>query len=186
MFVLIITDILSFVNSKVTIYLIYLDILSFLYLTSMIYCITRGSYIMVDVSYKRLKKLRKEKGDTQAEIAEALGVNAKTISRWESGKTELKKVHIQALAEYFGVNIGYLLGVDDEPFMPLEKFLKSTDGIGVDKDGITLLDKEDVRKSDERITELAFLVKEINEKVNNLSYEDVRLIHELTSRLSDK
>lgn len=141
----------------------------------------------------RLKELRKANNFSQKDFFERivkielkLDVTLRTYQNWENPNNEIKSKPAQKLAEYFGVNIGYLLGVDDEPFMPLEKFLKSTDGIGVDKDGITLLDKEDVRKSDERITKLALLVNEINEKVNNLSYEDVRLIHELISRLSNK
>ena len=61
----------------------------------------------------RLQELRKNKGDTQKTLAELLGVSEMTISRWEK-ETELKikYEYIQKLAEYFKVNIGYLLGYD--------------------------------------------------------------------------
>ena len=34
---------------------------------------------------ERLKRYRREKGMTQQELADELGVSNKTISRWESG-----------------------------------------------------------------------------------------------------
>lgn len=60
----------------------------------------------------RLKELRKEKKFSQKEIAEALGVNEKTVSRWENGESTIKSDKAQALADYFSVPVGYLLGYD--------------------------------------------------------------------------
>ena len=61
----------------------------------------------------RLKELRKEKKDTQAELANLMGVNAKTISRWEKGEFEIKPAQAKMLADYFGVSEAYLLGYSD-------------------------------------------------------------------------
>ncbi|MCO4487974.1 putative transcriptional regulator [Streptococcus infantarius subsp. infantarius] len=58
----------------------------------------------------RLKELRKEKKYTQAQIAELMGVNVKTISRWEKGEFEIKPPQAKMLADYFGVSPEYLLG----------------------------------------------------------------------------
>ena len=58
----------------------------------------------------RLKELRKEKKDTQAELANLMGVNVKTISRWEKGEFEIKPAQAKMLADYFGVSEAYLLG----------------------------------------------------------------------------
>ena len=58
----------------------------------------------------RLKELRKERGDTQLTIASLLGVNVKTVSRWEKGENEIKLAQANMLADYFGVSVGYLLG----------------------------------------------------------------------------
>ncbi|MCO4469279.1 putative transcriptional regulator [Streptococcus infantarius subsp. infantarius] len=58
----------------------------------------------------RLKELRKEKKYTQAQIAELMGVNVKTISRWEKGEFEIKPAQAKMLADYFGVSETYLLG----------------------------------------------------------------------------
>ena len=61
----------------------------------------------------RLKELRKEKKDTQAELANLMGVNVKTISRWEKGEFEIKPAQAKMLADYFGVSKTYLLGYSD-------------------------------------------------------------------------
>lgn len=62
----------------------------------------------------RLKELRKEKKDTQAELANLMGVNVKTISRWEKGEFEIKPAQAKMFADYFGVSVGYLLGYSDK------------------------------------------------------------------------
>lgn len=61
----------------------------------------------------RLKKLRQEKKLSQKELADYLGINEKTISRWENGESTIKSDKAQALADYFGVPVGYLLGYSD-------------------------------------------------------------------------
>lgn len=62
----------------------------------------------------RLKELRKEKKDTQAELANLMGVNVKTISRWEKGEFGIKPAQAKMLADYFVVSVGYLLGYSDK------------------------------------------------------------------------
>lgn len=63
----------------------------------------------------RLKELRKEKKLSQKELADYLGINEKTISRWENGESTIKSDKAQALADHFGVNPAYLLGFTDSP-----------------------------------------------------------------------
>lgn len=60
----------------------------------------------------RLKELREEKKITQQEVAEILGVNVKTVSRWEKGENEIKLAQANMLTDYFGVSVGYLLGYE--------------------------------------------------------------------------
>ncbi|NQP27536.1 helix-turn-helix transcriptional regulator [Streptococcus suis] len=63
----------------------------------------------------RLKELRQEKKLSQKELADYLGINEKTISRWENGESTIKSDKAQALADHFGVNTAYLLGYSDSP-----------------------------------------------------------------------
>ena len=71
----------------------------------------------------RLKELRKEKKYTQAQIAELMDVNVKTISRWERGEFGIKPAQAKMLADYFGVNTAYLLGYSDFPARSLREIL---------------------------------------------------------------
>lgn len=61
----------------------------------------------------RLKVLRKEKGLTQANLAKVLNTNQSQYGKYENGKTNLSIENAKILAEYFGVSIPYLLGLDD-------------------------------------------------------------------------
>lgn len=71
----------------------------------------------------RLKELRKEKGLTQAELAHGIGTTKLTVSNWENEKHVIKSDKAQALADFFGVSVGYLLGYSD--FKVPEDFLNS-------------------------------------------------------------
>lgn len=56
-----------------------------------------------------LKELRNEKGATQAELAEVLGVSNRSISRWENGTTMPDFDLVIELAQYYGIEIGEIL-----------------------------------------------------------------------------
>ena len=52
-----------------------------------------------------LRDLRKEKGQTQEEIAEKFGMSSKSVSRWENGKTMPDLATLVELADYYEVDI---------------------------------------------------------------------------------
>ena len=52
-----------------------------------------------------LKALRKEKGLTQEQLAEQLGVSARTVSRWETGSNMPDISLLIELAEFYEVSI---------------------------------------------------------------------------------
>ncbi|HEM6081628.1 TPA: helix-turn-helix transcriptional regulator [Streptococcus suis] len=58
----------------------------------------------------RLRELRQREGSSQTKIAKLLKINEKTVSRWENGESQIKPDKAQALADHFGVSVGYLLG----------------------------------------------------------------------------
>lgn len=62
----------------------------------------------------RLKKLRKEKGLTQADLAKVLNTNQSQYGKYENGKTNLSIENAKILAKFFGVTLSYLLGLDDD------------------------------------------------------------------------
>lgn len=62
----------------------------------------------------RLKELRKENDLTQDELSKIIGVNLRTLQKWENGESSIRKKNAEKLAENFGVSVGYLLGYDTD------------------------------------------------------------------------
>ena len=63
---------------------------------------------------KRLKELRIEKGMTQQQLAEVLGVDRTAVMKWELGERETNFGMLIKIAKYFQVTTDYLLGVSEE------------------------------------------------------------------------
>ncbi len=62
---------------------------------------------------EHLKSLRQEKGIGQIQLAKELDVGKSIISLWELGKCEPTLSKLISIAEYFGVSIDYLAGLED-------------------------------------------------------------------------
>lgn len=58
---------------------------------------------------KTIATLRKEKGWTQVDLAEKIGLTDKAVSKWESDNGLPDTTNFPALAEIFGVSIDYLM-----------------------------------------------------------------------------
>lgn len=63
---------------------------------------------------ERLKGLMKERGLNQVRLASAVGVKQNTISSWLCGKKEPSITSLWLLADYFEVNIDYLVGREED------------------------------------------------------------------------
>ena len=62
---------------------------------------------------EKLQKLRKEKGLTQEELAEALFVSRTAISKWESNRGYPTIDSLKAISKFFSVSIDALLSGDE-------------------------------------------------------------------------
>lgn len=62
----------------------------------------------------RLKQLRQQTGDTQEDVAKAIGVTRRGYQKMENEESQIKSDKAQKLAKYFGVSVGYLLGYEPE------------------------------------------------------------------------
>lgn len=62
----------------------------------------------------RIKEVRKKKGLSLQQVADAVGLGNNTISRYETGKREPKLETWNKLAEYFNVPTSYLMGLSDD------------------------------------------------------------------------
>lgn len=72
-----------------------------------------------------IKKLRTEKGLTQEQLGDLVGVQKSAIAKWENGRVEnIKRPKIKLLAEIFGVSPTIFLNTDDvkpvkgQPILP--------------------------------------------------------------------
>ena len=62
---------------------------------------------------KNLRRLRKEAGITQAQLADKLGVSFQAVSRWETGAAYPDIILLPELAEAFQVTVDTLLGITE-------------------------------------------------------------------------
>ena len=72
-----------------------------------------------------LKLLRNEKGITQEQLAEILGVSGRTVSRWETGNNLPDLSVLIQISEYYGVEIKEILNAERKS-EKMEKELKET------------------------------------------------------------
>ena len=66
-----------------------------------------------NISMNRIRELREDRDLRQIDVAEKTGIDQKTISNYETGKTLPDSYAIIRLAEFFGVTCDYLLGVSE-------------------------------------------------------------------------
>lgn len=62
---------------------------------------------------QRLKKLRLENDELQADLATALDVDVSMVSLWENGKNFPEVAKLIEIAEYYHASIDYLLGLSN-------------------------------------------------------------------------
>lgn len=64
-----------------------------------------------------IKKKRLERGMTQEELAEKVGVKKSAVAKWENGRvSEIKRSNLKMLSEALGVNPNELLGdIESDP-----------------------------------------------------------------------
>ncbi len=76
--------------------------------------IMKGSKKMRLLIGENIKKLRKEKGVTQEQLAEILGVSCQSVSRWELGSCYPDLELLPIISNYFEVSVDVLLSNDDK------------------------------------------------------------------------
>lgn len=67
---------------------------------------------------ERLKQLRSEKGITQIQLAEMLGVSKGTVAMWETNKRKPSFEILNELSDIFDRRMDYILGYSDDAASP--------------------------------------------------------------------
>ena len=123
----------------------------------------------------RLKILRTDEGITQEELAkiinEGLKENEKPISKmvisnWENNKHTIKPDKAQQLADHFGVNIGYLLGYEDDSSLIKELGQKVSKMSGIETIDFAFTEEGDL------LAELMCQAELKKEKQNNKKFKN--------------
>ncbi|HEL1620145.1 TPA: helix-turn-helix domain-containing protein [Streptococcus suis] len=132
----------------------------------------------------RLKELRKEKKLTQEELAGEIGVSKITILRWENGERQIKPDKAQALADHFGVSVGYLLGYEDLLDQLEEVDAELTKGMALSKN-LSMAASSSYDELFENILELLKKLKEVAEVTQVDSNTLIEVIKTLEDHLED-
>ena len=63
---------------------------------------------------KKIKRLRKERGMTQGELALTVGCSVSTVNNWEGGRNGASPAQLKRIADFFGVAVNELLNEKEE------------------------------------------------------------------------
>ena len=74
---------------------------------------------------EKIVELRKQKGLSQEELAEQLGVSRQAVSRWELGQTLPDIPNLLQLCELFGVSADYLVKDEEQPVAKSDQSAKT-------------------------------------------------------------
>ena len=77
----------------------------------------------------RIKDLREDRDLRQVDVAEAVGVDQRSLSNYETGKTNPDSEVVVRLARFFGVSCDYLLGVTDSNLADEKAIVRELDDI---------------------------------------------------------
>ena len=86
----------------------------------------------------RIREIRKAKGLTMKQLGDAIGLAESTISHYEKSRRQPPNDTVFKLADFFGVTVGYLLGVEDS-----SPSLSEKDNRDIAKDLEALMEKLD-------------------------------------------
>ena len=85
---------------------------------------------------ENIRALRLRDGRTQETLAQALGVTAQAVSRWEKGVCCPDMELIPSLANYFGVSIDQLFGYDNERSKKVDALAARIDDMNRQNNGV--------------------------------------------------
>ena len=94
-----------------------------------------------------LKKLRKERGLTQSQLADALNVSQSTIASWENGTRQPTTDFLPTLADFYGISTDRILGMIAELQIGLEPATPKTEEARILMTGVDRMPEADRKKA---------------------------------------
>ncbi len=77
----------------------------------------------------RIRELREDRDLRQIDVTKATGIDQKTLSNYETGRTNPDSWAIIKLADFFGVTCDYLLGVAERSLSNVNDILKELEEV---------------------------------------------------------
>ena len=77
----------------------------------------------------RIRELREDNDLRQADVSSATGIDQRTLSNYETGKTNPDSYAIIKLAQFFNVTTDYLLGIKHNKQNEIDEMLSSINEI---------------------------------------------------------
>ena len=90
----------------------------------------------------RIKELREDRDLRQSDVSKVTGIDQRTLSNYETGKTNPDSFAIIKLAEFFSVSTDYLLGVNKSVENTVDSIIERINTIKAQLDEIT----QDIKK----------------------------------------
>lgn len=113
---------------------------------------------------KRIHDKRKEYNLSMEELAEKIGVNKSSISKWEAGTVgDIKRTYIAKMAQIFHVRPSWLMGYDQEEGITLTYEAPGQETVRLS------VDKEPIIGPTSKIAELYSLILAIDPKNYDLA-----------------
>ena len=78
---------------------------------------------------KRLRDLREDRDLRQIDVANSTGIDQKTLSNYETGKTNPDSEALIKLSRFFGVSVDYLIGISDLSISSHSDIIRQIDSI---------------------------------------------------------
>lgn len=127
-----------------------------------------------------LRELRTSRKMTQKELAQALGISQNSISMYENGSRQPDMSLLASFADFFSVDMNYLLGSESRPVPPQspEEPLSARDQRDLGKKMRSMLELFDSEEA------LMFDGEPLDEETRELLKESYRSQLELTKRLA--
>lgn len=119
----------------------------------------------------RIKKLRENRGLTQACLAEELGITQQMLSKYEQDTSIIKGKLLRKLAEYFNVTTDFILDLTDIK-RDLAREMRVTEAIDMYYDLIELYNKLDVYDQELFCSILRALYKRSEKHRQNVKYHE--------------
>lgn len=82
-----------------------------------------------NIGMNRIRELREDRDLRQIDVSNATNIDQKTLSNYETGRTNPDSWAIIKLADFFGVTCDYLLGVSDRNLKDMNDVIEELEEI---------------------------------------------------------